>query len=91
MQERVITKGAKAYQKSAWAIRVIFLLAGLMIAGGGIWYVAVTGIIGRKKWDFVEYGMPPAILAAAGGVVLLAAIIAYFKMPCFSYKAAPLM
>lgn len=31
------------------------------------------------------------ILAAAGGVVLLAAIIAYFKMPCFSYKAAPLM
>lgn len=60
MQERVITKEAKAYQKSAWAIRVIFLLAGLMIAGGGIWYVAVTGIIGRKKWDFVEYGMPPA-------------------------------
>ena len=49
MQERVITKEAKAYQKSAWAIRVIFLLAGLMIAGGGIWYVAVTGIIGRKK------------------------------------------
>lgn len=49
MQERVITKEAKAYQKSAWAIRVIFLLAGLMIAGGGIWYVAVTGIIGRKN------------------------------------------
>lgn len=91
MQERVITKEAKAYQKSAWAIRVIFLLAGLMIAGGGIWYVAVTGIIGRKKWDFVEYGMPPAILAAVGGVILIAAIIAYFKMPCFSYKAAPLM
>lgn len=91
MQERVITKEAKAYQKSAWAIRVIFLLAGLMIAGGGIWYVAVTGIIGRKKWDFVKYGMPPAILAAVGGVILIAAIIAYFKMPCFSYKAAPLM
>ena len=91
MQERVITKEPKAYQKSAWAIRVIFLLAGLMIAGGGIWYVAVTGIIGRKKWDFVKYGMPPAILAAVGGVILIAAIIAYFKMPCFSYKAAPLM
>ena len=71
MQERVITKEAKAYQKSAWAIRVIFLLAGLMIAGGGIWYVAVTGIIGRKKWDFVKYGMPPAILAAVGGVILI--------------------
>ena len=49
MQERVITKEAKAYQKSAWVIRVIFLLAGLMIAGGGIWYAAVTGIIGRNK------------------------------------------
>ena len=60
-----MTKEAKAYQKSAWIIRLVFLLAGLMIAGGGIWYVAVTGIIGRKKWDFVEYGMPPAILAAA--------------------------
>ena len=54
-----MTKEAKAYQKSAWIIRLVFLLAGLMIAGGGIWYVAVTGIIGRKKWDFVEYGMPP--------------------------------
>ena len=47
-----MTKEAKAYQKSAWIIRLVFLLAGLMIAGGGIWYVAVTGIIGRKKWDF---------------------------------------
>lgn len=86
-----MTKEAKAYQKSAWIIRLVFLLAGLMIAGGGIWYVAITGIIGRKSWDFGKYGLPPAILAAAGGVVLLAAIIAYFKMPCFSYKAAPLM
>lgn len=35
-----MTKEAKAYQKSAWIIRLVFLLAGLMIAGGGIWYVA---------------------------------------------------
>ena len=47
-----MTKEAKAYQKSAWIIRLVFLLAGLMIAGGGIWYVAITGIIGRKSWDF---------------------------------------
>ena len=66
-----MTKEAKAYQKSAWIIRLVFLLAGLMIAGGGIWYVAITGIIGRKSWDFGKYGLPPAILAAAGGVVLL--------------------
>ena len=54
MQERVITKEAKAYQKSAWAIRVVFLLAGLMIVGGGIWYAAITGIIGRKKWKKIN-------------------------------------
>ena len=40
-----MTKEAKAYQKPAWIIRLVFLLAGLMIAGGGIWYVAITGII----------------------------------------------
>ena len=57
-----MTKEAKAYQKSAWIIRLVFLLAGLMIAGGGIWYVAITGIIGRKSWDFGKYGLPPAIL-----------------------------
>lgn len=56
-----MTKEAKAYQKSAWIIRLVFLLAGLMIAGGGIWYVAITGIIGRKSWDFGKYGLPPAI------------------------------
>lgn len=60
-----MTKEAKAYQKSAWIIRLVFLLAGLMIAGGGIWYVAITGIIGRKSWDFGKYGRRPAILAAA--------------------------
>lgn len=91
MQELSITNEEKAYKKSAWAIKAVFLLAGLMIAGGGIWYIAITGIIGRKKWDFVQYGLPPAILAAAGGCVLIAAIIAYFKFPCFKYKSAPLL
>ena len=84
-----MTKEAKAYQKSAWIIRLVFLLAGLMIAGGGIWYVAITGIIGRKSWDFGKYGLPPAILAAAGGVVLLAAIIAYFNALLQLQSSAP--
>ena len=48
-----MTKEAKAYQKSAWIIRLVFLLAGLMIAGGGIWYVAITGIIGGSIPKFV--------------------------------------
>lgn len=47
-----MTKEAKAYQKSAWIIRLVFLLAGLMIAGGGIWYVAITGIIRNSKRPF---------------------------------------
>ena len=44
-----MTKEAKAYQKSAWIIRLVFLLAGLMIAGGGIWYVAITDWYHWKK------------------------------------------
>ena len=51
-----MTKEAKAYQKSAWIIRLVFLLAGLMIAGGGIWYVAITGIIGRVSFSSHDRG-----------------------------------
>lgn len=91
MQEQLLKNEEKAYRKSVWVIRTVFFLAGLMIAGGGIWYIAVTGIVGRKEWDFMKYGLPAAILSAAGAVILIAAVIGYFRLPCFQYKAAPLL
>ena len=33
--------------------KMSLLLGGLMMVGGGIWYVAITGIVGSKKWDFM--------------------------------------
>ena len=30
--------------------KMSLLLGGLMMVGGGIWYVAITGIVGSKKW-----------------------------------------
>ncbi|MBQ9289978.1 MAG: sugar ABC transporter permease [Clostridia bacterium] len=58
------------------------LIAGVcMLAGGGIWYLAITGIIGRKKWDFMLYGMKPAILAGCGALVIIGTVLAFFLLP----------
>jgi len=72
------------------AFRVMLCLGGLLVIGGGVWYVAITGIIGRKKWDFMQYGLPPVVMAITGGVVLLLAILAYFTLPCFKEYSTPL-
>ena len=61
------------------------ILSVLMLAGAGVWYIAVTGIIGRKKWDFNTYGVPPMVLAIAGGVMLIAMIACYFALPCIRH------
>ena len=58
------------------------LIAGVcMLAGGGIWYLAITGIIGRKKWDFMLYGLKPAILAGCGALVIIGTVLAFFLLP----------
>ena len=47
-----MTKKQKAYQKSAWIIRLVFLLAGLMIAGGGIWPISRSPVSLEEKMGF---------------------------------------
>ena len=71
--------------------KLLLALSALLIAGGAAWYVAVTGIIGRKEWDFMQYGLSPALVAAAGGVLLVATIAAYFVLPAFRSTSAPLL
>ena len=65
------------------------ILSLLMIAGGGIWYVAITGIIGNKKWDFMTYGLGPAVCVAAGLLLLLITIIVFFTLPILKYYSTP--
>ncbi len=60
---------------------VLLALSLGMLAGGGIWYIAITGIIGNKNWDFNLYGRGPALLAIVGGVLLVLTLAAYFLLP----------
>ena len=69
--------------------KMSLLLGGLMMVGGGIWYVAITGIVGSKKWDFMQYGLGSAVLAAAGALVIVLALIAFFTMPVFKPVSVP--
>ena len=60
--------------------RCFLILSGLMLAGGGIWYLAITGILGKKNWDDA-YARGPAALAIAGAVLLIATLVCYFTLP----------
>ena len=35
--------------------RILLLIGAVLLVGGAVWYVAITGIIGRKDWDFTRY------------------------------------
>lgn len=63
------------------AVYAGMLLSLAMLVGAGAWYIAVTGIVGRKKWDFSVYGLPVALLAICGGVLLVASLVCYFTLP----------
>ena len=69
--------------------KLLSALSLVLLAGGAIWYVAITGIIGNKKWDFMTYGLGPAILAGVGGAMLLGTLIAFFFHPYFHDAAEP--
>ena len=65
------------------------VLSLLMLAGAGIWYIAITGIIGRKDWDFMTYGLGPAVLGIVGGVLLIVSILCYFLVPSVRHWSKP--
>lgn len=90
--QATLTPAGKQKEKNGalTTLKALFALAGLMIAGGGVWYVAITGIIGLKDWDFMTYGLGPAVLAAAGCVLLVALVIAFFTMPAFKAASIPI-
>ena len=62
-------------------IRALLIAGFFMLACGGIWYLAITGIIGRKKWDFMTYGLKPVLLAGCGALLLIITLIAFFSLP----------
>lgn len=47
--------------------RILLLIGAVLLIGGAVWYVAITGIIGRNDWDFTRYGLAPTLTAALGG------------------------
>lgn len=78
-------------RKALNVFKGLLALSLLLIIGGAVWYVAITGIVGNKNWDFMTYGLGPAVTCAAGALLLLGSLVAYFTMPVFRPTAAPLM
>lgn len=70
--------------------RILLLIGAVLLIGGAVWYVAITGIIGRNDWDFTRYGLAPTLTAALGGGLLVCDIAAYFFLPCFREASRPL-
>lgn len=78
-------------RKALTVFKGLLALSLLIIIGGAVWYVAITGIIGNKNWDFMTYGLGPAVTCGAGALLLFGSLVAYFTMPVFRPTAAPLM
>lgn len=69
--------------------RALTAISAAMVAGGGIWYLTVAGIVGIKEWDFMTYGLYPALLAGTGAVSLALCIALYFKLPALKTWSVP--
>lgn len=74
-----------------YAFRALLILGVLMVIGGAVWYLAITGIVGNKKWDFGVHGLPPVATIIAGAVVLAADIIGFFTLPGLKSKSTPVL
>ncbi|MBQ9195758.1 MAG: sugar ABC transporter permease [Clostridia bacterium] len=61
-----------------------------MLIGAGIWYIAITGKIGRKNWDPQRYGTPPMLLAIVGGALLIAVLVCFFTLPALKPWSRPI-
>lgn len=77
--------------KALTIFKAIFALSLLLVAGGGIWYVAITGIVGKKEWDFMTYGLAPAVMAALGGALFVASVVAFFTLPSLKSASTPVL
>ena len=63
------------------AVRALLALAAGMLAGAGIWYIAITGLVGRKNWNPSVHGVGPLTLAICGGTLLAGTLICFFTLP----------
>ena len=64
-----------------YGFRIILALSLLLLLSGVVWYLAVTGTIGLKKWDFHTHGLQPVLLIAFGGFLLILDLILFFVLP----------
>ena len=70
--------------------RLLLWAGAALLIGGAVWYVAAAGIVGSGAWDPAAHGRPPLVTAAAGGLLLIGDIAAWFLLPCFREASAPL-
>ena len=78
-------------RRALTVIKALLILSALAIVGGAVWYVAITGIIGKKDWDFIRYGLAPAITSGAGFVLLAGTLIAFFTLPSLKAASTPVI
>ena len=78
-------------RRAMTVIKALLILSALAIVGGAVWYVAITGIIGKKDWDFIRYGLAPAITSGAGFVLLAGTLIAFFTLPSLKAASTPVI
>ena len=78
-------------RRAMTVIKALLILSDLAIVGGAVWYVAITGIIGKKDWDFIRYGLAPAITSGAGFVLLAGTLIAFFTLPSLKAASTPVI
>ena len=71
------------------AVRALLALAVGMLAGAGIWYIAITGLVGRKNWDPSVHGVGPLTLALSGGALLIGTLICFFTLPALKRFSRP--
>ncbi len=69
----------KADKKLLTTVKIGIASGILCLVAAFAWYIAITGIIGIKKWDPSIYAVGPAVLLGAGIALLLANIILFFK------------